>query len=56
MSDKPVTVLAVDDEPTNLRLLDAVLTPRGYRLVPATTGYEALDLLVDLGIDSCCST
>ena len=27
-----VTVLAVDDQPQNLRLLDAVLTPRGYRV------------------------
>ena len=26
-----VTVLAVDDQPQNLRLLDAVLEPRGYR-------------------------
>ncbi len=51
MSDRPFTVLAVDDEPANLRLLDAVLTPRGYHLVPATTGHEALDLLVDLDID-----
>ena len=51
MSDRPLTVLAVDDEPANLRLLDAVLTPRGYQLVPATTGHEALDLLVDLDVD-----
>ena len=51
MSDRPLTVLAVDDEPANLRLLDAVLTPRGYHLVPATTGHEALDLLVDLDVD-----
>ena len=51
MADRPVTVLAVDDEATNLRLLDAVLTPRGYHLVTATTGYEALDLLIDLDVD-----
>ena len=51
MTDRPVTVLAVDDEPANLRLLDAVLTPRGYRLVAANNGHEALDLLIDLDID-----
>jgi len=51
MDDRPITVLAVDDEPANLRLLDAVLTPRGYRLVAATTGQQALDLLIDLDID-----
>ena len=32
MSEAPVTVLAVDDQPPNLRLLDAVLAPRGYRV------------------------
>ena len=51
MDDRPITVLAVDDEPANLRLLDAVLTPRGYRIVAATTGQQALDLLIDLDID-----
>jgi CheY-like chemotaxis protein len=30
---EPVTILAVDDQPANLRLLDAVLSPRGYRVV-----------------------
>ena len=42
MSDDPVTVLAVDDQPQNLRLLDAVLGPRGYRVVTAGSGQEAL--------------
>ena len=51
MTDRPVTVLAVDDQPANLRLLDAVLTPRGYRVVPAASGQEALDLLEDLDVD-----
>ena len=31
MSDQ-ITILAVDDQPQNLRLLDAVLSPRGYRI------------------------
>ena len=44
MSD-PVTVLAVDDQPQNLRLLAAVLEPRGYRVVTASSGEEALALL-----------
>ncbi|HEV8230338.1 MAG TPA: response regulator [Candidatus Limnocylindria bacterium] len=38
-------ILAVDDTPENLRLLDAILTPRGYQLVTAdsgTTGLEAV--------------
>jgi class 3 adenylate cyclase len=37
------TVMAVDDLPQNIRLLDAVLSPRGYRLVAARSGDEALD-------------
>ena len=45
MTDHPVTVLAVDDEPVNLRLLDAVLTPRGHRVLTASSGSEALALL-----------
>lgn len=41
-SVEPVVVLAVDDRPENLRLLDAVLTPRGYRVVTAESGPDAL--------------
>src|SRR3954468_11683103 len=39
------TVLAVDDLPQNIRLLDAVLSPRGYRVVSAQSGVEALTLI-----------
>ncbi len=39
------TVLAVDDLPQNLRLLEAVLSPRGFRLRHASSGEEALELL-----------
>ena len=46
---QPTTVLAVDDQPQNLRLLDAVLSPRGYRVVTAGVGQEALALLEDAG-------
>lgn len=38
-------ILAVDDQPPNLRLLDAVLTPRGYEVIPAGSGPQALDVL-----------
>jgi class 3 adenylate cyclase len=49
--DVPVTVLAVDDEPANVRLLGAVLTPRGYRVLSAATGAEALALLETEDVD-----
>jgi adenylate cyclase len=39
------TVLVVDDLPQNVKLLDAVLSPRGYRLLTAGSGQEALDML-----------
>ena len=44
------TILVVDDVPQNVRLLEAVLAPRGYAVVTATSGEEALDRLqgVDL--------
>jgi adenylate cyclase len=40
-----VTILAVDDQPPNLRLLDAILAPRGYRVITASSGEQALELL-----------
>jgi adenylate cyclase len=45
------TVLAVDDQPQNLRLLEAVLTPRGYTVVLADSGEAGLERLAYLGAD-----
>jgi adenylate cyclase len=41
VSDDP-TVLVVDDLPQNIRLLDAVLSPRGYVVIGAASGERAL--------------
>jgi adenylate cyclase len=41
----PGTILVVDDVATNIRLLEAVLVPRGHTVLPATSGGEALALL-----------
>lgn len=51
MAADAITILAVDDLPQNLRLLDAVLSPRGYRLLTATSGEEALAMLPTSGAD-----
>ena len=51
MADDPVVVLAVDDLPQNLRLLDAVLSPRGYRVITAASGEEALAILDEHDVD-----
>jgi class 3 adenylate cyclase len=38
-------VLVVDDVPQNTKLMRAVLEPRGYTVLTAASGHEALDLL-----------
>ncbi len=45
MSPVDATVLVVDDVPQNVRLLHAVLSPRGYAVRSASSGEEALALL-----------
>ena len=49
--DAPVTVLAVDDQAINLKLLDAVLAPRGHRVLTASSGTDALALLETEDVD-----
>jgi DNA-binding response OmpR family regulator len=44
MSDE-ARILVVDDVPQNVHLLEAVLEPRGYDVVPATDGERALELV-----------
>ena len=44
-------VLVVDDLPANLRLMEAVLAPRGHRVVTASSGPEALDVLAGQDVD-----
>ena len=41
-------VLIVDDLPQNVRLLEAVLSPKGFRIATASSGTEALDVLLSL--------
>jgi adenylate cyclase len=38
-------ILVVDDVPPNVRLLEAVLVPRGYEVISATDGARALELV-----------
>jgi class 3 adenylate cyclase/CheY-like chemotaxis protein len=48
---EPARVLVVDDQPTNIKLLDATLSPRGYDIRSAGTGEEALAVLAEGGTD-----
>ena len=43
-SDGDARILVVDDVPENVRLLEAVLTSRGYDVISATDGRVALEL------------
>jgi adenylate cyclase len=44
-------VLVVDDQPPNIRLLEAILTPRGYDVRAASSGEEALAAIDEGGVD-----
>jgi adenylate cyclase len=49
--NEPGTILVVDDLPQNVRLLEAVLAPRGYAVVAATSGGEALERVASMAVD-----
>jgi adenylate cyclase len=49
--DGRATILVVDDVRENVRLLEAVLTARGYDVVSATDGRTALDVAESAGPD-----
>jgi class 3 adenylate cyclase/CheY-like chemotaxis protein len=54
MTDGGVTsprVLVVDDQPPNIRLLEAILTPRGYDVRAASSGEEALRAIAETEVD-----
>lgn len=46
-----VRILVVDDHEANLRLLEAILSPRGYDVLTAAMGEEALQRLGETDID-----
>jgi class 3 adenylate cyclase/CheY-like chemotaxis protein len=45
------SILVVDDLAQNVRLLEAILAPRGYRVSAANSGREALAMVADESID-----
>ena len=51
MDTDKVRVLVVDDHQANLRLLEAILSPRGYDVLTAARGEEALQRLAETDID-----
>lgn len=44
-------VLVVDDEPRNVRLLEAILAPRGYEVLTSSSGQDALEVVRAGGVD-----
>jgi response regulator RpfG family c-di-GMP phosphodiesterase len=53
MNQRMARILCVDDEPLNLTLLEAILSPRGYDVVSAENGAEALEKIAAERIDIC---
>jgi len=53
MSRSVTRILCVDDEPPNLSLLEAMLSPRGYSVISAVNGPEALEKIAAERIDIC---
>ena len=53
MKQRMARILCVDDEPLNLSLLEAMLSPRGYDVVSAVNGPEALEKIAAERIDIC---
>ena len=45
--DESATILVVDDRPQNVRLLEAILVPRGFTVLAATSGAAALDAVAE---------
>lgn len=50
MGDK-ARILVVDDEPLNVELLQAILEPAGYTVLPAVNGVQALKILSETRVD-----
>ena len=44
-SDGAARILVVDDVPENVQLMEAVLVPRGYTVIAASSGEQALELV-----------
>jgi len=49
--DSPTRVLVVDDQPANVRLLEALLVPRGYDVLTASSGEAALEAVRSSQVD-----
>lgn len=44
-------ILCVDDEPRNLKLLEALLAPAGYQIITAVNGLDALAMVKEKKVD-----
>ena len=51
MLPKNPIILCVDDDPANLKLFENILIPRGYEVVSAASGEDALKKIKTLTID-----
>ena len=49
--NEPSVILVVDDQPQNIELLEAFLAPKGYKILTATNGPDALEKLAGNPVD-----
>ncbi len=43
-NEREITILVVDDEPINVKLVESALAPHGYKIITAENGGEAINL------------
>src|SRR3989338_2247997 len=51
LSEETLTVLAIDDDATNLLVIDKILSPHNCNVVKASSGREALERLAEVNPD-----
>jgi signal transduction histidine kinase/DNA-binding response OmpR family regulator len=51
MKDSPIRILAIDDDPAALEMIDAALAPEGYEVIRAGGGREGLEVARSAPID-----
>jgi len=52
IGDKKISILAIDDEPSILGILEGILTDEGYRMFAAVSGPKGLSILMREKIDT----
>ena len=52
--NRPSTILVVDDDPRNIRLMESILKTSGYAVITAEDGEQALEAVAQRRPTPCC--